>query len=131
MERSDKHSPRVDDDLAHSQRSILQGSPVDARLQEHRREEGPGPRPGQPSASSTTADRAPGTSEGLNALEIDLRSELATYVDGAIFPADRDQILLDAQSNHAPEPVIDLIERLPEDTTFDRVQAVWDAAHSS
>src|SRR5438270_13264847 len=41
MERSsDKHAPRVDDELKHELRSIVQGSPVEARADEAPEQEG-------------------------------------------------------------------------------------------
>ena len=43
MERgSDKHSPRLDDELDHETRSLQQGAPVESRVEEHREQEGPG-----------------------------------------------------------------------------------------
>ena len=43
MERgSDKHTPRLDDELEHETRSMTQGSPIEARSQEERMKEPPG-----------------------------------------------------------------------------------------
>ena len=43
MERgSDKHGPRVDEELDHETRSLRQGAPVESRVEEHREQEGPG-----------------------------------------------------------------------------------------
>ena len=43
MERgSDKHSPRIDDEMHHEVRSLEQGAPVEARVEEFREQEGPG-----------------------------------------------------------------------------------------
>ena len=40
MERgSDKHSPRVDDEMDHETRSMTQGSPIEARSDEARKKE--------------------------------------------------------------------------------------------
>jgi hypothetical protein len=33
---SDKHGPRVDDELDHETRSLRQGAPVESRVEEHR-----------------------------------------------------------------------------------------------
>lgn len=128
MEQSDKHNPRIDEQLAHDQQSFLKGAPVDSRVQEQRRESD-GPLPGQPSAATQVPGREQGTSEGLDSFEVDLRSELATYLDGSIFPADRQQLLDDARSHNAPRQVINLIDRLPSGEQYDRVQAVWEAAN--
>jgi hypothetical protein len=43
MERgSDKHTPRLDDELDHETRSMTQGSPIEARSREDRMKEPPG-----------------------------------------------------------------------------------------
>ena len=43
MERgSDKHSPRVDEEMHSEVRSLEQGAPVEARVEEFREQEGPG-----------------------------------------------------------------------------------------
>jgi hypothetical protein len=39
---SDKHGPRVDEELQHEVRSLEQGAPVEARAEEFREQEGPG-----------------------------------------------------------------------------------------
>ena len=40
--RSDKHTPRLDDELDHETRSMTQGSPLEARAGEDRMKEPPG-----------------------------------------------------------------------------------------
>jgi hypothetical protein len=39
---SDKHGPRLDDQMEHDVRPLLQGAPVEARATEAREQEGPG-----------------------------------------------------------------------------------------
>jgi hypothetical protein len=39
---SDKHTPRLDDELDHETRSMTQGSPIEARAAEERMKEPPG-----------------------------------------------------------------------------------------
>ena len=39
---SDKHAARLDEQLEHDVRSMLQGSPVESRASESREQEGPG-----------------------------------------------------------------------------------------
>ena len=127
MEQSDKHNPRIDQAMSDHVRSFLQGQPVDARIDERFREEGPGPRPGQPSADAAPPDRQPGTSEGMDALEVARRAELATYIEGHVFPARREHLLASARHLHAPPAVVRLIEKLPENESFDHFQDAWDA----
>jgi hypothetical protein len=130
MVTSDKHNPRVDEQMRHDSASFLQGAPVDARVDEQRRQEGLGPRPGQASADAVPPDRARGTSEGMAPIDVDRRSELASYVAGAIFPGDRDDLLEAAHQRQAPQAVIDLIEGLPAGQPFDRFESVWERVTS-
>jgi hypothetical protein len=39
---SDKHSPRIDEELDHETRSLQQGAPIESRVEEFREQEGPG-----------------------------------------------------------------------------------------
>jgi hypothetical protein len=56
MERgSDKHSPRVDDEMERETRSMTQGSPVEARSEESRMKEPPGD--GEPAPEEIIDDR--------------------------------------------------------------------------
>src|SRR4051812_14374252 len=104
MEQSNQHSPRVDDEMESDQKSTLQGKPVDSRTEEQRRDEGVGPRAGQPSAAAQPPGRQQGTSEGLTPLEVDLRSELASYVADVTFPARRSEIINSVREQNAPAP---------------------------
>jgi hypothetical protein len=127
MDQSNKHAPRIDDELARGAASYTHGAPVDARVEEHRRDEGPGPRPGQPSAAGEPHDRDPGTSEHLSVAQVLARAELATYLEPSVFPATRADLVESAKRQHAPDPVIDLVEHLP-DETFDHFESAWLAA---
>jgi hypothetical protein len=52
--RSDKHNPRLDDEMERETESITRGSPIEARVEESREKEGPGD--GEP-ASQPRIDR--------------------------------------------------------------------------
>ncbi len=118
MERgSDKHNPRVDDDLKQSTASMVRGSPVEARAEESREQEGPAE--GEP-----TSDARPSGDD------IEARSELARHLPGAAFPGDRDALIAAAKEQHAPDGVLAELRRLPQGR-FENLQAVWDALGGS
>lgn len=129
MVTSNRHNPRIDEQLAHESRSLLDGAPVDARADEQRRQSS-GPRPGQASADAQPPGREHGTSEGLAPIDIDRRAELATYLDGTAFPGDRDEVVSSAQQHHAPPDIIDLLEELPDDRVYERFEEVWEGVQS-
>jgi hypothetical protein len=121
---SDRHGPRVDDELEHEVRSLEQGAPVEARAEEAREQEGPGddqPTPegvlqgGRASAGSLSVDDA------------DARAELARFLGRGAFPADRDGLLAAARAHHATDEVLGRLEALPAGRTFENVEAAWEA----
>jgi len=126
MERSsDKHAPRVDDELKHELRSIVQGSPVEARANESREQEGPAE--GEPTPDALiTGGRPAATPDALTHDEVEARAELARHLQPSVFPADRAALIASARTSAAPEELIGRLGDLP-DGTFDHLEAVWEA----
>ena len=125
MEReTDKHSPRVDDAMAHDVESLLKGAPEESRAQESRLQEDPSVGPGR------RFDAEPAGS-GISAREADQSAELSRHLASADFPAHRDQLMAAAQDNEAPEDIVNALGLLPDDRTFDNLQAVWVALGGS
>ena len=119
MEReSDKHSPRVDDAMAHDVESLLKGAPVESRSQESRLQEDPDVGPG---VRAEAAD-APGS--GISMVAAEHRAELARHLAVARFPAGRDALLAAAADGPSQE-VLSALRSLPEGETYPNVQAVW------
>ena len=125
MERgSDKHSPRVDEQLDHDTRSLRQGAPVESRVEEHREQEGPGE--DQPTPDSRlTGGRA--TAASLDLDDAEARADIARFLTPSAFPADREALLADAESNQAPAAVVERLEALPAGRDFGSVQDIWRA----
>ncbi|HEY7607324.1 MAG TPA: DUF2795 domain-containing protein [Actinomycetota bacterium] len=122
MERgSDKHSPRVDEELDHETRSLQQGAPVESRVEEHREQEGPGE--DQPTPESRLHEEP----ASLDLDDAEARSDIARYLDPAAFPADRDALLDNAEANNAPEVVLERLQALPAGRTYERLPDVWAA----
>jgi len=62
----------------------------------------------------------------MTSREVNSRSELAKWISGThVFPADRDSLLKQAQSEGAPEGVLALIQSIP-DRTYENMQDVAD-----
>ena len=122
MERgSDKHSPRVDEELDHETRSLQQGAPIESRVEEHREQEGPGedqPTP-EPHLAEATAS--------LDLDDAQARADIARYLDPAAFPADREGLMDNAEANNAPEVVLERLQALPGGRTYEHLPDVWAA----
>ena len=125
MERgSDKHSPRLDEELDHETRSLRQGAPVESRVEEHREQEGPGE--GQPTPGARLAGgRA--TAASLDLDDAETRADIARFLTPSAFPADRDRLVADAEGNQAPDEVLERLRALPAGRAYENVQDVWGA----
>ena len=125
MERgSDKHSPRIDEALDRDTRSLQQGAPVESRVEEFREQEGPGD--DQPTPDSRlSGGRA--TAASLDLDDAEARADIARFLTPSVFPADREALLADAESNHATEVVLERLQALPGGREYENVQDVWGA----
>jgi Protein of unknown function (DUF2795) len=121
---SDRHSPRVDEQLDHETRSLQQGSPVESRVEEHREQEGPGEDQPTPDAR-LRGGRA--TAASLDLDDAEARTEIARFLNPSAFPADREALLASAEGNQAPAAVLERLEALPAGRTYENVQDVWRA----
>ncbi len=117
---SNKHSPRVDDALAHDVESLTHGSAEESRAQEGRLQEDPAVGPGR---------RFDGAVPGMDLTdaEVEKRAELSRHLAAAQFPARRDELLAAAADAHAPDDVMQILDQLPDDEAFETVQSVWQA----
>ncbi|MEW6155120.1 MAG: DUF2795 domain-containing protein [Actinomycetota bacterium] len=122
MERgSDKHGPRLDEELKHVTRSIVRGAPVEARADERREQEGPAD--GDPTPDSRV--RGPDADQ-----EVELRADLARYLAPSVFPARTGEVVESARENHAPQWVVRSLEALADDR-FENVRQVWEAVRAA
>jgi hypothetical protein len=121
---SDKHSPRLDEELDHETRSLQQGAPVESRVEEHREQESPGD--GQPTPDARlTGGRA--TAASLDLDDAETRADIARFLTPSTFPADRERLVADAEGNQAPDEVLERLRALPAGRTYENVQDVWGA----
>ena len=124
---SDKHSARIDDSLEHDTRPLTQGSPMEARADEARQQEGSAD--DEPTTDALlTGDLHPGQSQDalLDHDEAEARSRLASYLRPSIWPADRETLVACATDLNAPPDVLDRLRSLP-DGAFSHTEAVWEA----
>jgi hypothetical protein len=119
---SDKHSPRVDEELEHETRSLEQGAPVESRVEEYLEQEGPGEDQPTPSALLTG-----GRTGSLDLDDAEARSEIARFIDPSTFPTDREGLLDDAEANNAPAAVLERLQALPGGRTYQGMPDVWAA----
>jgi hypothetical protein len=128
MERaSDKHSGRIDDAMKGETAGLVAGN-HDSRIEEWRSAEPSGD--DQPSVG-LGADHAVegGVPEGMDAGDVEVRSELASWLGRASFPAVREPLLGHVMDEGAPERVIELVRRLPAGREFVNTGDVWRALH--
>lgn len=65
-----------------------------------------------------------GTPAGMTPADVEDRSDLARYL-GRPYPADRDALIEAARANSAPDRLLELLDQLPTQRSFDTVQDVW------
>jgi Protein of unknown function (DUF2795) len=121
---SDRHGPRLDEELQRETRSLEQGAPVEARVEEAREQEGPADDQPTPDAR-LTGGRA--TAASLDLDDAEARADLARFLTPSTFPADREALLADATGNQAPDVVMERLRALPAGRTYENVQDVWGA----
>jgi hypothetical protein len=120
MRESTKHGPRMDEALKAETRSIEQGAPIEARVEEGREKEGPAD-----DERDVDVTTAPPGALGSDAVEA--RRELSRHLRMSVFPARRDELLAEAESQHAPAAVMAALSRIPADDRFATVHEVWAA----
>jgi hypothetical protein len=116
---SNRHSPRLDDELKRETESLVRGAPVESRAEESREQEGAAEGEREPSARTRSG--------GLNEEEAAQRSDLSRHLRLSVFPAASDALLEEAEANNAPAHVLADLRRLPPDVTFGTVHEVWAA----
>jgi Protein of unknown function (DUF2795) len=122
MERSsDRHGPRLDEELDRLTSSLTRGAPVESRAEEEREQEGPADDEPVPDAVIQRPDVREAAGD-----DFELRSELARHVEPSVFPASREDIIRSAQRLRAPAEVLRWLERLP-DGEYLNFEGVWEA----
>lgn len=114
MERtSDKNSPRIDDAMKGTARGANDVPSTDDLLT------------GETLGDNITDHVDYPTSGPIHDDAAEARSELARYISPTTFPAAKDDLLTTAESEFAPDRVVDTLRRLPDGQSFENVQQVW------
>ncbi len=125
---SSNHGPRVDDEMAHEMRGVVQGRPAGGRAEEWREAEPAGE--DQPQGSlvpETGAGHRGGAPFGMDADEREARSRLGRYLNRSAFPADRATLTAAARAAHAPDDVVSALSHLAPEGRYQTVSEVWTA----
>jgi hypothetical protein len=126
MERgSDKHGPRVDDQLAGEVEGMVR-SGHSTHAEEWADPEPPGD--DQPDADLyPSGELLGGVPAGLTADEVELRSAVAAALRRSDFPAGRDELLEKAVERYASPRVLEELRRLPADRAYANLGDMWAA----
>lgn len=121
MERqSDKHNPRLDEEMK-KQVAPLTNATTESRAQEARMSEPPAD--GEPVPDAVLSSR--GGPASLTHDEVELRQELARFLDTNIWPASREEIISNAESHNATAQALEHLRRLPQQT-YPGFPEVWE-----
>jgi hypothetical protein len=122
--RSNKHSPRVDEQMAEEVQGIVRGK-AGARAEEWKMPEPSGE--DQPQVTVVPDDDyGLGEPGGVGNAEAEEFSRFGSYI-GRAFPGDRAAIERSARNLEAPDDILALIRQLPPDIEFRNVAEVWHA----
>jgi hypothetical protein len=124
---SNKHSPRVDDQMAEEVRGIVQGV-AGGRAEEWKMPEPSGE--DQPEVSEIPdeeEDYGRGEPAGVGNPEAEALSRFGTYIGRSALPGDREALIRSARDLDAPDDILEALSRLPEDTTYQTVTEAWQA----
>jgi hypothetical protein len=120
---ADKHGARLDEEMKHATEGMTRAG------RSTRAEESRDPEPS--GEDQPDVDRSPdatltgGTPDGMTAEDVELRSELASFLDRSTFPAVRTQLMDEAMGNNAPDRVIAELRRLPDGREYANVNEIW------
>jgi Protein of unknown function (DUF2795) len=126
MERGNsKHGSRLDDEMQHEVRGLLQGG-VDTRVEEWHDTEPPGE--DQPAATRVPAGyERMGVPPGMTPEDVEQRSELGRFIHRSALPGDRDGLLAAAEEAQAPQWVVDRLASLPSGEQYETINQIWAA----
>jgi hypothetical protein len=127
MRGSDKHGPRLDEQLKHDTGALVTGSPDEGRT-EARVQEGLNDAEGT-IGHRPELDDPPGA--GLPEHELAERERLATAIGGARFPATGEELVEAALESFATEELVERLRSLPTGSTYANVQEAWVALGGS
>ena len=122
---SDKHSPRVDEEMKHEQSGLLQGN-KDTHAEEWRLPEPAGE--DQPEADLGAGEVLHGgVPDGMDPDDVEARAQLAMFLPLSVFPGVREQLLDHVLDSSAPDVIVERVRQLPAGREFQNVGEAWRA----
>ena len=118
--QSDKHTPRVDDQLDHETASITHGAPVPSRSRPDLRQEDPA------ADARSSASVEGGAPAGMSPEDVEIRAELARSLRPSAFPAHPARLVEVAEEENASSVLIAFLRRLP-DRRYETPEDVYEA----
>ncbi|MGW4640622.1 DUF2795 domain-containing protein [Sphaerisporangium sp. NPDC004334] len=111
---SDKHGPRLDEEIKHETAGLTRGG-VTGHAEEWREPEPVSDAEDDLRPQGYAPGHEPGVAPGMTQNEVDQRSNLARWLVEVHYPADRDEILAHAEGNPAvPDAVVRALRDLPD-----------------
>jgi hypothetical protein len=121
---SDKHSPRVDDQMKHEAESLLRGAGVESHSREDLLQEPAAEGERLPNAAERPdVPDSPGL--GIPQTEVEQRAEVARHLAGVHFPSRREILVAAAEEDNAPAYIIQGLKAIDEGRSYENVQDVW------
>ena len=117
--RSTKHSPRVDEELAHETEGMMRAERSTARRRSGARSSRR--LKATPTSISPDGTLVGGTPVGMDADAVEARAELARWLDRADYPNTGPGLVEAARDHRAPDAVVAELQRLPDGETYERV----------
>jgi hypothetical protein len=113
-DRSDKHSPRLDDEMAHETQGMVRGNHsthAEEFVETEAMTDDPVWDPESPEPRGPVEEGAP---PGMSAQDVDERSALARLLNGVRYPARPDDLLEHVSGADAPDDAVAALEDLPD-----------------
>ncbi|MFD7661120.1 DUF2795 domain-containing protein [Streptomyces sp. NPDC059788] len=79
----------------------------------------------QPRVDRTAGTPAPGSAPGgMTPQAAEIRTEMAQHLNRKMYPADRGTIIDTLRHNHAPDRLVELAQRLPDNERYENAQRI-------
>ncbi|GAA2634906.1 DUF2795 domain-containing protein [Streptomyces axinellae] len=121
MQENDKNGPIQDDEAKKRLQGDLRSNRMEGREMEPSGEDQPEP------TRDPQALRTGGTPSGMTPRDVELRSEIATYLGRHLYPTDREAVLDALRAEHAPDRLVEMAAGLPADAHYTNVQELAQA----
>jgi hypothetical protein len=125
-DRSDKHSPRLDDEMAHETQGMVRGNHSTHAEEFHETEAYNDDPTWEPESSEAPGPVQEGAPPGMTAQDVEERSALARLLTGVRYPATPDELLEHVSGADAPDDAVAALQDLP-DRQYENVADVAEA----